>query len=246
MKKKLHYVARACQVRWQVVSTMFVHQWCPVALSDGQKVDAGTSIFDIKRSEMNWQDMSLLYLYHVRLVKVVWVVARVVGRGEVSVIKSPSKWTSLIKKADLARIVRMGRSYFCCHHSPSMPQLSAGQCFIFCCQASLAQARLFQSSGSEQQQQRSPAALDSYLHSLSSVFVVVQGLLREALLQSEEANWNHIMKEWIKKTIISWCFKESLHTWCHCTPYETPTCLCRNIFVGWPRYLNICVIRVES
>ena len=189
MEEKLHYVALAYQVRWQVVSTMFVHQWCTVAVSDGQKVNAGTTIIDIKCSEMYWQDMSLLYLYHVRLVKVVWVVARVVGRGEVSVIKSPSKWTSLIKKADLARIVRMGRSYFCCHNSPSMPQLSAGQCFIFGCQASLAQARLFQSSGSEQQQQRSPAALDSYLHSLSSGFVVVQGLLGEALLQSGKANW---------------------------------------------------------
>ena len=79
-----------------------------------------------------------------------------------------------------------------CHHSPFVPQLSAGQCFIFgfhCGhQASLEQARLFQSSGSEQQQQRSPAALDSYLHSLSSGFVVVQGLLGEALLQSGKAN----------------------------------------------------------
>ena len=97
VEENLHHIAWACQVRWQVGSTIFVQQWCPVAVSDAQKVRTAIKIFvtnikwDIKGIKTYWQDMFLLYLYYVGLVKVVWVVTRVVRRGDIACDKESFK-----------------------------------------------------------------------------------------------------------------------------------------------------------
>ena len=38
--------------------------------------------------------------------------------------------------------------------------------------------------------------------------------------------WQWWEWQWIEKTMISWCCKKSLQTWCHRRPAETPTRLC--------------------
>ena len=94
---------------------------------------------------------------------------------------SSARWPHLWKE---------GSEVFSHNHSPSIPQLSAGQFVIFGCQVmsspeveSGRQTRFFQSSGSEQQQQRSVSAFDSYLQSSASRFV--QGLPGDASLHSD-------------------------------------------------------------
>ena len=70
----------------------FPHQSCPVAVRDCQMVVATVGIpwifVNIKSSELQWEDLTLLHLYRLCLLKVVWIAARVVWWGDHTCEKS--------------------------------------------------------------------------------------------------------------------------------------------------------------
>ena len=121
VEEDLHSVASGCYdwrqevtvIRWISirVAAAVVHQGCPVPIRDLDKVAwAGGDITSInsKVGELQPQYLPTLHFYELRLVEVVRIVARVVWRGDIT-----------CGFQDELKIIF--------HHSPSLPQPSAGQ-----------------------------------------------------------------------------------------------------------------------
>ena len=76
---QLDDVACACYVGRQSGAAALLHQGCPVPVRDCQVVVATGGIsFNVKCSELQREDQPLLHFYRLCLLKVVWVVVRVV------------------------------------------------------------------------------------------------------------------------------------------------------------------------
>ena len=78
---QLDNVACACYVGWQGGAAALLHQGCPVPVCDCQVVVVTGGIplhFNVKCSELQREDQSLLHMDRLCLPEAVWVVVRVV------------------------------------------------------------------------------------------------------------------------------------------------------------------------
>ena len=85
-------VASASYGRWQGGATALLHQSCPVAVRDCQVVigTGGITVLNSECSKLYGEDQPLLHLDRLGLLKVVRIVARIVGRGDYTCAKSLS------------------------------------------------------------------------------------------------------------------------------------------------------------